>query len=150
MLKNLITDFNAESIIEIGKNKYECEIYHTSQHNTKIKMNSPVDFEGLIISSENKKQRINFENLNCEFEKNIFTENSSPNLIFKILDSLNDISDFSQNTLENDNIVVLGKIDNIKFEVICDQNGIIKEIFIPEKNIKIQTFCVPLDLNSTS
>ncbi|BED92211.1 MAG: hypothetical protein CfP315_0814 [Candidatus Improbicoccus pseudotrichonymphae] len=132
----LLHDFKASAIIVTPEKEVECEISKDSEK-VLIEITNK-KMEGFTFELDNKgKQKISFKGLEQEFDNsNFLNENSYLNVLSNLLKNLDSISFKNiQNTKEE--IKFEGKVNGIKFELISDKNGNIKEINIPEKNIKI-------------
>jgi hypothetical protein len=138
-IENVALNFNANSTIITPEKEYECEIHHIMQKNTVIKITSPEDIKDLTISFENDEKKINFGQLECK--SGFFPETSFIGSIVKVLNNLNDSTNFTQFALENQDIKITGAAAGDKFEAICDMNGLLKEINLPEKNVSVKLSC---------
>ena len=132
---NFVSNFKAESIINIEDKVYGCEISR-NDNSTEIVFQDPPSVNGMKIKWENGKQKISFKDLEKNFNQLVVPQNSFLNLLVKILDSIQLIP---LSTINSDGkyTTFKGKVDSTEFEFTSDNNHYLQELKIPSKKSKI-------------
>lgn len=138
-LPNVVSSFeNADVEISQNDDNYKCNFSRFADGSMKAVFRNPENINGLTIEIKDGKYKTSMGELSGEFTGNPLCENAAILQIIKIFDSLNNIS-------EDDNKIMIDKIDNISIEskneeynykINLDSDGKIIHICIPKINLK--------------
>lgn len=143
-MQELSEDIKANVKIRHRSVEYEAVLEHNSLQ-TKIIYSSPSALSGLTLTKTKDGCKAEFLGLNISSQDNIFTENSAPSIIDKVLNAL--FSDTELNTkIQDDKVTISGETDSKRFQAVRykDKAELIS-ISVPSEELTV-TFS---DLNKT-
>ena len=135
--QEIVTNFESEVKINVDdQTEYTGTLVHTPEGITTLTFNSPNSLKGLTYSIAGGKYELSKNSLVAEYGMIPFPKNSYMFYLLSFLDSVSNQENQSKITKNKENFKIV--CENEKFDFTLDENGRIKSVCVPSKNLKVE------------
>lgn len=128
--------FDGNVSVKVEDKVYECELCHTPEHATVIKIIKPEALCGLTLSWVDGKYSISWKNLSCELGKEFLAERSFARAIADVFNSLSEKEKLSYISSDAGEAMFSGSCGSGEYNLLVDKKGTVSHISIPSKGIE--------------
>ena len=137
-VSNINDSFNGSIQVESDGKQYECELLHTPEKVSVIKILKPDSLSGLTFSWENDKYNVAWKELSCEFNKEFIPDCSFMSNIVSVMNALHQKELLKNLPDDSDDNIYMGNCEAGEFKAIFNKDVSLKQINIDEKNIHVK------------
>ena len=135
--QEIVTNFESEVKINVDdQNEYAGTLVHTPEGLTTFTFSKPENLKGLSYSINSGKYEMRKNGLIGEYSMMPFPKNSYMFYLISFLDSVSNQENQSKITKNKENFRIV--CENEKFDFTLDENGRIKSVCMPSKNLKVE------------
>ncbi|GHU82865.1 hypothetical protein AGMMS50284_5440 [Clostridia bacterium] len=134
----IATDFSATAVVKTNE-IIECTISHTAQGVSTMSITKPERIKDLKFTWKSGEYTIEWGELACKSEYPYFPDESFPNQIINVLDSISDIEALKLDNTNDEVNLFIGETENSDFTVTVDnKTDLIKQIKIDNGKINVE------------
>ena len=138
---NTSDSFDGKISVNVAGKSYKCELLHTPEKVSIVKVLEPPNLSGLTFSWENDKYSVSWKDLSCEFNKQFMPDTSFLSDVIYVMNSLHQKELLKNLPDDSEDKIYTGSCEAGEFKVVFDKNGYLKQIDINDKDIHIKTEC---------